>query len=75
LLIGAEPLWTTAYTTCFDLGEHERALVERDQVDLAVAGADVALQRGETELLKVDHGQLLAEPTERAAGILAAARR
>ena len=43
LLIGDECLcWRALDAARLDLGEHERASVERDQVDLAVARADVA---------------------------------
>ena len=45
--------------------------VEGDQVDLAVAGARVALDDRETEPFEVGGGQLLAETSERAAGVLA----
>jgi len=50
--------------------KHERRPVEGDQVDLAVAGAGVAGEDHEAEPLKVCGRQLLAEASQRVAGVL-----
>ena len=57
------------HATGLDLDEHERSAVERDQVDLAVAGALVAPERGEAQAVQVLGGQLLAAAAERVARI------
>src|SRR6185437_915531 len=48
------------------LDEHERSAVERDQVDLAMAGPRVALHRHEPETPEVDDREILAERAQRA---------
>jgi hypothetical protein len=45
--------------------------IEGDQIDLAMAGAGVALDDGEAESFEVLARQALAETTEDAAGVLA----
>lgn len=52
-----------------DLDEDQGVAVERDEVDLAVAGAGVALDDGEPEALEVLAGEALAEASQRAPGV------
>lgn len=56
-----------------DLDEDERAVGEGDEVDLAVARADVAREDREAEALQVGGGEVLAEPAETPARVLARA--
>ena len=51
------------------LDERQRVPVERDQVDLSVARADVARDDRETETLQVRRRQTLAETAELATGV------
>ena len=64
-LVGSGRVLAGVHAAGLDLGEHERAPVEGDQVDLAVAGALVAPERGEAQAVEVGGGQLLPAPAER----------
>jgi hypothetical protein len=70
-LLSRRQLPALACAARLDLHEYESLAVERDQVDLAIAGAGVALDDREAEPLQVRRGQLLAEASERVAGVFA----
>lgn len=59
---------------CLDLSEHERAPVAGDQVDLAVAGANVAPEHCEAEALEVRRRKLLSDRPEGTPSVGPAAR-
>ncbi len=65
VLIGANTAAVLTDPTGLDLGEHERAPVEGDQVDLTVARANVAPQDAKADPPQVRRRQLLAESTQR----------
>ena len=64
LLVGTDCALAGAGAARLDLGEHERAPVAGDHVDLALARADVAREYAEAEPLHVHGGEPLVEATE-----------
>ena len=70
LLVRATARLRPAGPARLDLGEHECAPVEGDQVDLAISSAGIALDHGESETLEVSRGERLAETAKRAARVL-----
>src|SRR5262249_61487358 len=70
--VGADSALAGADATRLDLGEHERASVAGDQVDLTAPGAYVARQDREAQTPQVGVRQLLAQPRERPAPVAGA---
>ncbi|HEY4812554.1 MAG TPA: hypothetical protein VIH71_16015 [Solirubrobacteraceae bacterium] len=69
LLIGAHAPIARGDAARLDLGENECHAIECDQVDLACAGTNVASDDREAEPLEVRRGEVLAQPSCRAARV------
>jgi hypothetical protein len=69
ILPGAEGGLSPAHATSLHLGEYKRVPVERDQVDLAPARANVAREHREAQAFEVPGGDLLAKTAQHAPAV------